>query len=145
MVFDESGIAYEGYNAELIRAFLILIHYTDLDLAEYDTPQGRYDVYDMIASHGLWKEIIEIMDEDMADVDAICVHLQSAARRSFERKHSLEYRAGKVYESLLGTEDLAGTVAKAEGLNSKLIDLFGLLQRQQTPVGPAGMRLAKKA
>lgn len=144
MVFDESGIAYDGYNAELIRAFLILLHYTDLELSQYDTPQGRYDIYDMITSHGLWKEIMNIVDEDMAAVDAICFHLQSAACRSFERKHSLEYRMGKVFESLLGTENLTETVAKAEGLNSKLIDLLGLLQRQQAPVGPAGMHLAKK-
>lgn len=144
MVFDENGIAYEGYNTELIRAFLILIHYTDLVLAEHDTPQGRYAVYDMIASHGLWKEIMNIVEEDMADVDGICFNLQSAARRSFERKHSLDYRVGKAFESLLGTENLAETVAKAEGLNSKLIDLFGLLQRKQMTAGPAGMRLAKK-
>ena len=144
MVFDDIGIAYEGYNAELIRAFLILTHYTDLDLAKYDTSQGRYDVYDVIASHGLWKAIMDIVDEDIADIDAISFHLQSAARRCFERKHSLEYRAGKVFESLLGTEDLTDTVAKAEGLNSKLIDLLGLLQQHQSPVGPSGMRFAKK-
>lgn len=36
------------------------------------------------------------------------------------------------------------TVAKAEGLNNKLIDLMGALQRQQASVGPTGMRLSKK-
>lgn len=36
MAFDEeAGIAYEGYNAELSRAFLILRYYTDLDLTPY--------------------------------------------------------------------------------------------------------------
>lgn len=70
--------------------------------------------------------------------------MQNAARRNFERKHSLEYRAGKVFESLLGTENLAETLAKAEGLNSKLIDMMGAFQRQQAPVGLGGMRLARK-
>ena len=148
MVFDEeNGIAYEGYNAELIRAFLILTHYTDMDVSEFDTPQGRYDLYDIIASHGLWKEIMEIVDDDMADVDGIIFDLQNAARRSFERKHSLEYRAGKVFESLLGTENLAETLAKAEGLNSKLIDMMGAFGHKQagnSGIGNGVMQFAKK-
>ena len=147
MVFDEeSGIAYEGYNADLIRAFLILVHYTDLDLTDYDTPQGRYELYDMIASHGLWPEIMDIVDGDMADVDGICLKLQASARHNFERKRSLEYRFGKVFESLLGTENLAETVAKAEGLNSKLIDMLGgaLQKTQPVKAGAGGMQFAKK-
>ena len=51
MVFDEAaGVAYESYNAELIRAFLILVHYTDLDLSAYDTPEGRYAAQDAVAA-----------------------------------------------------------------------------------------------
>lgn len=146
MVFDEeSGIAYEGYNAELIRAFLILVHYTDLDLSQYDTPQGRYEAYDMIASHGLWEAISHIVAADMVAVDSICCRLQCSAQRVFEQKHSLEYRIGKMFEGLLGTENLAETVAKAEGLNSKLIDMLGALRKTQpVSAGASGMRFAKK-
>ena len=38
------------------------------------------------------------------------------------------------------------TIAKAEGLNSKLIDMLGTLQREQAnPVKAGGLQLAKKA
>lgn len=141
---EESGIAYEGYNTDLIRAFLILGHYTDMKLAEYDTPEDWREVYDTIASYGLWKEIMEIVDADMTDVDSICYRLMCSAKRNFEQKHSLSYRLGRVFESLLGTEDLTDTIAHAAGLNSKLIDMLGALQKEQKPAELGGMRFAKK-
>ena len=86
MFDEETGIAYEAYNAELIRAFLILKYYTDLEIAEYDNPEGRCAVHDALASHGLWREIMDIVDADMDDVDVIAYKLGSSARRSFEEK-----------------------------------------------------------
>lgn len=144
MVFDEeAGIAYESYNAELIRAFLILVHYTDLGLAEYDTPEGRYAAYDVVSSHGLWPDIMDIVEPDMDNVDRIVIKLQRSAKRCFERQHSLEYRLGRTFASLLGTEDLAETIAKAEGLNSALIDMLNAV-RKQPPMAGSGLQFAKK-
>lgn len=145
MVFDEeSGLAYEGYNAEMIRAFLILIHYTDLELSEWDNPQGRYIVYDAVTSHGLWEEIMDIVEADMASVDRIVMRLESSAGKRFEREYSLEYKLVLTLGSLLGSEDLAATVAKAEGLNSKLIDMLGAVQREKQQREIGGVRLAKR-
>lgn len=142
MVFDEeAGIAYEGYNADLSRAILILRYYTDLDLTPYDTQQGRYEIYDILATHGLWPQILDIVEMDLADVEEIARKLETAARRSFERKHALDYRLGRTLEGLLGTEPLAESIARAEGLNSKLIDLLGAVQ--SAPAVP-GVSLAKK-
>lgn len=144
MVFDEeAGIAYEGYNAELIRAYLILAHYTDLDLAEYDHPEGRYMVYDAVASYDLWPEIMRIVEDDMNDLDGIVARLRRSAKNRFERQHSLEYRIGRTFETLLGTEDLTKTIARAEGLNSKLIDMLGAVQKQPA-ANTGGLKLAKK-
>lgn len=145
MVFDnEAGIAYESYNAKLIRAFLILVHYTDFGLAEYDTPEGRYDAYDAVSSHGLWPDIMDIVERDMDDVDDIVIKLQYSAKRCFECQHSLEYRLSRTFASLLGTEDLAETIAKAEGLNTKLIDMLGTVQKQHSPMTGSGLQFAKK-
>lgn len=145
MVFDEeSGVAYEGYNAELMRAFLILVYYTDLDLADYDTQEGRQLIYDVLASNKLWDKILGIVSEDMQVVTSICMQLEQASRRNFERKQSMDYKLGKVFESLLGTENLVETIAKAEGLNSKLIDLLGAMQTKK-PAAVSGMRFDKKA
>lgn len=146
MIFDEkNGIAYIGYNADLIRAFLILVHYTDLDTSEYDTGEGRQTLYDIIATHDMWDDILGIVEADMADVDNICMRLESSARRSFEHSHSLQFQVLKTFQSILGAEDVTETIAKAEALNSKLIDMLGALQTQQSaPIETGGMRLAKK-
>ena len=147
MIFDEKkGIAFEGYNADLIHAFLVLVHYTDLDTSVFDTAQGRQELFDIIATHGLWESIMEIVEDDLEDVDCISARLETSARRSFEHEHSLHFQVLKTFQSLLGTEDVTETIAKAEGLNSKLIDMLGTLQREQVnPVKAGGLQLAKKA
>lgn len=145
MVFDEAaGIAYESYNANLIRAFLILVHYTDLDLVEYDNPEGRYAAYDAVSSHGLWPEIMAIVERDVEAVDDIAAKLRCSAKRCFERQHSLEYQLGRTFASLLGTENLAETIAKAEGLNSKLIDMLDAVRKQSPAMVGSGLQFAKK-
>lgn len=146
MIFDEKkGIAFEGYNADLIHAFLVLVHYTDLDTSVFDTAQGRQELFDIIATHGLWESIMEVVEDDLEDVDCISARLETSARRSFEHEHSLHFQVLKTFQSLLGTEDVTETIAKAEGLNSKLIDMLGALQREQAnPVKAGGLQLAKK-
>ena len=147
MIFDEKkGIAFEGYNADLIHAFLVLVHYTDLDTSVFDTAQGRQELFDIIATHGLWESIMEVVEDDLEDVDCISARLETSARRSFEHEHSLHFQVLKTFQSLLGTEDVTETIAKAEGLNSRLIDMLGALQREQAnPVKAGGLQLAKKA
>jgi len=147
VIFDEKkGIAFEGYNADLFHAFLVLVHYTDLDTSVFDTAQGRQELFDIIATHGLWESIMEIVEDDLEDVDCISARLETSARRSFEHEHSLHFQVLKTFQSLLGTEDVTETIAKAEGLNSKLIDMLGTLQREQAnPVKAGGLQLAKKA
>ena len=147
MIFDEKkGIAFEGYNADLIHAFLVLVHYTDLDTSAFDTAEGRQELFDIIATHGLWESIMEIVEDDLEDVDCISARLETSARRSFEHEHFLHFQVLKTFQSLLGTEDVTETIAKAEGLNSKLIDMLGALQREQAnPVKAGGLQLAKKA
>ena len=130
----------------MIHAFLVLVHYTDLDTSAFDTAEGRQELFDIIATHGLWESIMEIVEDDLEDVDCISARLETSARRSFEHEHSLHFQALKTFQSLLGTEDVTETIAKAEGLNSKLIDMLGALQREQAnPVKAGGLQLAKKA
>ena len=146
MIFDEKkGIAFEGYNADLIHTFLVLVHYTDLDTSVFDTAQGRQELFDIIATHGLWESIMEIVEDDLEDVDCISARLETSARKSFEHEHSLHFQVLKTFQSLLGTEDVTETIAKAEGLNSRLIDMLSALQREQVnPVKAGGLQLARK-
>ncbi len=146
MIYDaKKGIAFEGYNADLIHAFLVLVHYTDLDTSAFDTAEGRQELFDIIATHGLWEGIMEVVEDDLEDVDCISARLETSARRSFEHEHSLHFQVLKTFQSLLGAEDVTETIAKAEGLNSRLIDMLGALQREQAnPVKAGGLQLAKK-
>ena len=86
---------------------------------------------------------MEIVEDVLADVDGIAYKLESAARRNFERKHALDYQLGRTLEGLLGTEPLAESIARAEGLNSKLIDMLGALR--SSPAVRAGVPLARKS
>ena len=86
---------------------------------------------------------MDIVDMDMDDVDVIAFKLGSSARRSFEEKHSLSRMIMKTFASLLGSEDLAQTVAKAEVLNGKLIDMLAAVQKQPA-ANTGGLKLAKK-
>ena len=63
-------------------------------------------MYDVIATHDLWKPIMEIVERDFDDVMDMYYRLSVSAKRNFEAEHSLTHRAGKVFESLLGTEDI---------------------------------------
>ena len=57
---------------------------------------------------------MEIVERDFGDVMNMYYRLSVSAKRNFEAEHSLTYRVGKVFESLLGTENLTDTVAHAE-------------------------------
>ena len=142
---EKKGVAFEGYNADLIHAFLGLVHYTDLDTSAFDTAEGRQELFDIIATHGLWEGVMEVVEDDLEDVDCISARLETSARRNFEYEYSLHFQALKTLQSLLGTEDVTETIAKAEGLNSKLIDMLGALQREQAnPVKVGNLQLTKK-
>ena len=67
-----------------------------------------------MCSSDLWKPIMEIVEGDFDDVMNMYYRLSVSAKRNFEAEHSLTYRVGKVFESLLGTENLTDTVAHAE-------------------------------
>ena len=86
---------------------------------------------------------MDVVDLDMDDVDVIAYKLGSSARRSFEVKYSLSRMVMKTFGALLGTEDLTQTIAKAETLNGKLIDMLGAVQKQPV-ANTGGLKLAKK-
>ena len=63
--------------------------------------------------------------------------------RDFGDVLNMYYRLS-VSASLLGTENLTDTVAHAEQLNSKLIDMLGAMRKEQTPGNVTGLKLAKR-
>ena len=58
---------------------------------------------------------------------------------------SLHFQVMETFQGLPGTENVAETIARAEGLDSRRIDMLGALQREQAnPVKAGGLQLAKK-
>lgn len=137
MVFDEElGVAYEGYTYDTVLLVLVMRHYSDLDMTAYADEAGWNELHDLLASHGQIDPLYAIVQSDLDQVLAIYHRIRDAARLTFERRHSLSYKAGKAFASLLAEENLMTTLAKAEDINSQMIDMLGAY-RKTHPTGQA--------
>ncbi|MDO4549387.1 MAG: hypothetical protein Q4D04_14955 [Clostridia bacterium] len=148
LVFDEeSGLAYEGYNSETMRVMCVMNHYTDLDVSDYDTADGRYALHDILESTGALKQILELVEDDLLEVESIYHSLRVAAQRTFEHTHSLKYMAQKSLGGLLTGEDITESIAKASAINNKMVEMLGALGREKAAkpsIGGNVMQFAKK-
>lgn len=139
LVFDEDlGVVYEGYTHEAALTVCVVKYYTDMDLCAYDTEESWSSLIDALESHGLMDSLYDLVREDLHKVLGIYDKIRDAATLTFERKHSLSYRAGKAFGSLLTDEDITTTLAKAEGVNSTMIDLLGTFRQRQSSQSVAG-------
>ncbi len=143
LVFDEdAGIVYEGYTYEVVLVVLMMKYYTDLDLSTFEGEEGWYQLYDLLESHGALDALYGMLAPDLGQVEKIYRHIKDAAAATFEKQHSLAHKVMKSFGSLLGDEDLMTSVAKAEGINSRMIDMLAAFQQKpQTPgqMARAGM------
>ena len=149
LVFDEDlGVVYEGYTYELALVICMMRYYSDLDMSAYEDEDGWYALYDILESNALLDNLFDMLCCDLDSVREIYEKIKAAAARTFERKHSLGYRAGKAFGSILTDEDIATTLAKAEGVNSTMIDLLGTFGQMQGPKQMADrglLQFAKRA
>lgn len=111
---------------------LVLRYYTDLDVEPYEDADGRYALYDALESHGAWNEIWNMVSQDMSKVMDIYFFIMGAARETFAAKHSIGHMVKQTLQSVLGTEDIATSFAKAQEINSSLIDMMGAFRREQS-------------
>lgn len=134
LVFDEdAGLVYEGYTSELILVVLMVKYYTDLDVSAYEGEEGWYQLYDLLESHGVLDQLYLELAADLGLVKEVYRQIKKAATKTFEKKHSLDYLMSKSFGSLLGTEDIMTSVAQAEGVNTRMIDLLEAFQQRESP------------
>lgn len=139
LVFDEDlGVVYEGYTHEVALTVCVVKYYTDMDLAAYDTEESWNTLIDALESNCQLDSLYGLVREDLYKVFDIYAKIKGAAALTFERRHSLSYRVGKAFASLLTEEDLTTTIAKAEGVNSTMIDLLGAFGQAQDKKGLLG-------
>lgn len=132
LIFDEkSGLVYEGYNRDVMRMMCMLRYYTNLDVEPYDTAEGHYLLYDMLAATGVLEQIIEITHDDMEHVQKIFELLKESAQRVFEHTHTLPFQIQQSFASVLNGEDLSETLAKASTVNNQMVDMLGAFRREQ--------------
>jgi len=134
LVFDEElGIVYEGYTYEAVLVMCMMRYYTDLDVSEYEDENGWNTLCDILESNALLDNLYDMLSYDLDTVLGIYEKIKTAATRTFEHKHSLGYRAGRAFGSILTDEDITATLAKAEGVNSTMIDLLGAFTQIRGP------------
>lgn len=124
LIFDEErGRVAESYNRDLLWTMLMMRYYTDLDMTAYDTPDGRYALYDILQSHGALEKIMEWTEKDLWRAEEIYHRISYSATRNFEQKHSLEHKLTALMGELLDGERFAQTMEKAEALTKQVMAL----------------------
>lgn len=124
LIFDEArGRVTESYNRGLLWTMLMLRYYTDLDLQAYDTPDGRYALYDILQSNGALEKIREWTEKDLWQVEDIYHRICYSATRNFECEHSLEHKLIAMLGDLGNGESFAQAMEKAETLTKQVLDL----------------------
>lgn len=134
---------YEAYTAELVLVVCMMRYYTDLDLSEYEGEEGWYQLYDILESHGVLDHLYGYLAPDLNKVQKVYETLKASAVKTFEHKHSLDFLARKSFGSLLSTEDITETIAKASDVNNTMIDLLEAFGKVQSPQRMADSGLLK--
>lgn len=133
-MFDEElGLVYEAYTVELVLVICMLRYYTDLDMTEYESEEGWYTLYDILESHGILNHLLARLAPDLERVRAIYATIREASAKTFQHRHSLDYLAKKSFGSLLSTEDITETIAKASDMNNTMVDLVDAFSKLGTP------------
>lgn len=112
---------------------LMMRYYTDFDLSEFDGEEGWYQLHDILESHGALEHLYGFLVTDIAKVQRIYETLKTSASKSFEHTHSLNFLARKSFGSLLSTEDITETIAKASDVNNTMVDLMDAFVKLQSP------------
>ena len=144
-------MSYAEYDAAAMDAEVVIECYVQAHQSWWDNKitvyaqdeDGAYFIYEMACSEedaakltkgtkirvtgvkGAWAGEVEVMDATFEIIEGNWIAEPMDAT------------------ALLGTEDLTQTVAKAEALNGKLIDMLAAVQKQPT-ANTGGLKLAKK-
>lgn len=152
---EDSGVAYQSYQFEMIRAFLFAQYYTNLDVSEMDDEEGHKKVYDYLLSNNIMTEAVDAFEElrdDILIVDSMYYHIMAAAKEVFDKKNSLSHKVMSSFASILTDESLTESLAKSQVVNEQMIDLIGAFVREKDAqgkvppvrVGNNVVKLAKK-
>lgn len=133
---EELGVCYDALNRDVTNAFVIVKYYTNLDVSEYDTQEGRYTLYDMLIDSGAYSKIIDAIQEDYQELLSVYEHMKEIYRTTFERKHSLAYMIQQAMGGLMTGSDQNDVVTGAREVNAELIEALGALAKTRAEKKP---------
>ncbi len=145
---EENGIAYDSYRIDIEADYMMVKYYTNIDVDGIPTE----DVFDYAKRTGLLDKIKLVTNDDTYLTLAMGDKMVFAATTAIEKRGSLPYFIKNRMGYLLDAEKTAETLAQAEDLKEKMIDILGAVKErdmmksvQKKPaVIPGGVNLAKK-
>lgn len=145
---EENGIVYDSYRIDIEWDYVMVKYYTNIDVDGIPTE----DVFDYAKRTGLLDKIKLVTNDDTYLTLAMGDKMVFAATTAIEKRGSLPYFIKNRMGYLLDAEKTAETLAQAEDLKEKMIDILGAVKErdmmksvQKKPaVIPGGVNLAKK-
>lgn len=145
---EENGIVYDSYRIDIEWDYVMVKYYTNIDVDGIPTE----DVFDYAKRTGLLDKIKLVTNDDTYLTLAMGDKMVYAATTAIEKRGSLPYFIKNRMGYLLDAEKTAETLAQAEDLKEKMIDILGAVKErdmmksvQKKPaVIPGGVNLAKK-
>jgi len=145
---EENGIVYDSYRMDIEWDYVMVKYYTNIDVDGIPTE----DVFDYAKRTKLLETVREIVGEDAYFTLGMGDKMAFAATAAIEKRGSLPYFIKNRMGYLLDAEKTAETLAQAEDLKEKMIDILGAVKErdmiksvQKKPAAiPGGMNLAKK-
>ena len=161
VICDPVGCAYLSYEFDLIRMFLIVEYYTNIDTSDWDTEEGQQALFDYMTRSGdslmsRYEKMCksDAFCRDMDIVDSIFYTMSESLKHKHEYTSTLSYRFGKAFESILTDKDIAKALAENNEVSEKMFELFAAYNKvnnsagkdsvDSKPIVPGILNFAKK-
>lgn len=143
---DDLGVMYVLPLYDLIRNYLFVKYYTNLDISNIQEDADYKALYDFAADAGLMSEDVrKFVEEDIRRMESLEWRYADAVIARYERAHSLEHMLSKLMNADIDTSN-----EETRELIEKLIDMRGaLLEKENKPangmnVGGTVINFAKR-
>lgn len=130
-VNEETSVVYIAYNQDLVKTFLTVKYYTNIDVSDYDKNDRWHEVYDYVLFNGLLDDINTVVQKDMDLIQSIYYRMYSVMDETERVANSLSHKIKKSFSSILTDEDITETLAKSEIINEKMIDMLGVFRSHE--------------
>lgn len=139
IISDPDGVVYQAYTLPLVRHFLAVKYFTDMEVSDIPTIEEWEETFNKVEID--WCKIYEMGWER---VEEIYYLIFESIKLKHEHTSSIAYKIGKALDGVL-TDDAVKTLAESREVNEKMIDLIKLAEiGKNAKAGDKLIRFAKK-